>query len=82
MLLKTLVNAGRLKIFNSKTSRPDYLLDEKIGPFTPEEKDNDDENKDDTNKPNSHANTPSNRSRVTPQETQDDDLVQKNSETS
>lgn len=41
-----------------------------------EEKANDDEDKDDTNKPNSQTNIPKNRSRLTPQETQDDDLVQ------
>ncbi|CAG2251384.1 unnamed protein product [Mytilus edulis] len=37
---KKLVNASRLKVFNSKTDRPDYLLDDTDDPF---EEDEDDE---------------------------------------
>ncbi|VDI68987.1 Hypothetical predicted protein [Mytilus galloprovincialis] len=37
---KKLVNASRLKVFNSKTDRPDYLLDDNDDPF---EEDEDDE---------------------------------------
>ncbi|CAC5358579.1 unnamed protein product [Mytilus coruscus] len=37
---KKLVNASHLKIFNSKTDRPDYLLDDTDDPFKEEEDEN------------------------------------------
>ncbi|CAG2216737.1 unnamed protein product [Mytilus edulis] len=40
---KKLVNASRLKVFNSKTDRPDYLLDDNDDPFE-EDEDDEDEN--------------------------------------
>ncbi|CAC5365147.1 unnamed protein product [Mytilus coruscus] len=37
---KKLVNASRLKVFNSKTDRPDYLLDDTDDPFEEDEDEN------------------------------------------